>query len=261
MKTIKLNGRAAACPEWSRSSVAAAVALVLLGGPAAWAQDAGDEDAQGKRVDNARQVRVAMPPPSEQVPQGFAYELPSGVTRADAEAMRAANASLPQAPAQQAVALADQSGALFASGKADLTDASRAALDAVIAKLQGKQAVRIAVVGHTDSQRLAPATKRLFRDNQGLSEARALAVASYLRNGLGLPADAVAMRGHGETQPVASNGNLQGMAQNRRVEIALWWEEPVAAAPAPAPQAPADQCAPSAAVADLPFRVTVDGGR
>ncbi|MDI9857409.1 OmpA family protein [Comamonas sp. 17RB] len=263
MNTIKLNGRAVARPEWSRSSVAAAVALVLLGSPAAWAQDGEAEALQGKRVDNARQVTVAMPPPSEQVPQGFGYELPSGVTRADAQAMRAANATLPQTPAQQAVVLAETgtSGALFASGKADLTPASLAALDAVVAQLAGKQGVRIAVVGHTDSQRLAPDTQRRFRDNQGLSESRALAVGSYLRKGLNLPAEAVAMDGKGETQPVASNGNPQGMSQNRRVVITLWWDEvvPAAAAPAPVAALPADACAPAPSTADLPFRVTVDG--
>lgn len=263
MNPLKQSGHAAVCPEWSRSSVACAAALVLLGSSAAWASQPEADTQQGKRVDNARQVLVAMPPPSEQVPQGFGYALPSGVTRAEAEAMRAANATLPQAPAQQAVALteSDTSGALFASGKADLTAASLSALDAVVAQLQGKQGVRIAVEGHTDSQRLAPQTKRLFRDNQGLSEARALAVASYLRRGLGLPAEAVAMSGKGEAQPVASNANLQGMAQNRRVIITLWWDEAAApvAAPVPAVAAPADACAPARETADLPFRITVDG--
>lgn len=263
MNPIKQNGRTTVCPEWNRSSVAMAAAMLLLGSSTAWAEPAEAEADKGKRVDNARQVQIAMPPPSEQVPQGFAYELPSGVTRADAEAMRAANATLPQAPAQQAVALTESgtSGALFASGKADLTATSLAALDAVVAQLRGKQGVRIAVVGHTDSQRLAPDTKRRFRDNQGLSEARALAVASYLRQGLNLPAEAVAMSGYGESRPVATNGNLQGMAQNRRVEIALWWDEPAAPVAAPAPQVavPADACAPSQSTADLPFRVTVDG--
>lgn len=262
MNQLKLNGRVAARPEWNRSSVACAVTLVLLGAGPAWADPLQTQPSlQGKRVDNARQVRVAMPPPSEQVPQGFAYALPSGVTRADAQAMRAASATLPQAPAQQAVALTEQSGALFVSGQADLTAAALTALDAVVAQLRGKPGVRIAVVGHTDSQRLAPATKRRFTDNQGLSEARALAVASYLRQGLGLPAEAVAMRGKGESMPVASNANPQGMGQNRRVEITLWWEEVQApvALPAPVAAAPGHACAPVGATADLPFRVTVDG--
>lgn len=264
MNQFKLNGRAVARPEWSRSSVACAVALVMLGSSAAWAQQEEGETRQGKRVDNARQVVVGMPPPSEEMPQGFSYALPSGVTRAEAQAMRDANATLPKTPVQQAVTLTekDSSGALFASGKADLTAGTLSALDAVVAQLRGKRGVRIAVEGHTDSQRLAPETKRLFKDNQGLSEARALAVASYLRKGLGLPDGAVAMSGKGETQPVASNANPQGMAQNRRVIITVWWDEaaPVVPAPAaPVAAAPFDACAPSRDSADLPFRVTVDG--
>ena len=45
--------------------------------------------------------------------------------------------------------------------------------------------MRLAVVGHTDNQRLSPRTRALYQDNQGLSEARALAVAEFLRRELG----------------------------------------------------------------------------
>lgn len=255
------NGRAAARPEGKRSALACAALMSLMGSCGmAWA----DDTVQGKRVDNARQSLLAMPAPAERQPQGFAYELPSGVSREDAQAMREAAQVLPKAPAQQQVVLSDtdSSGALFASGKADLTPASLAALDGLAERLKGKTGVRIAAVGHTDSQRLAPATKRLFQDNQGLSEARALAVASYLGKALGLPAASLAMSGKGQTMPVADNGQPQGMAQNRRVEITLWWDEVqpavVPAVPVAAPAQPA-LCASPAEVGDLPFRVTVDG--
>lgn len=262
MATHNKNGRAAARPHWVRSSVAAAAALALLGSTA-WAQ-AADADAHGKRIDNARQAVVALPPPGEEMPRaGFAYELPSGVSREDAQAMRAASATLPAAPSQQAVVLreSDQSGALFDSGMADLKPAATQALDALVAQLKGKQGVRISVVGHTDSQRLSQRAKKRFVDNQGLSEARALAVASYLQKGLGLAPAAVAMDGKGKTQPVAGNGTPQGMAQNRRVEISVWWDEmqPPVPVAAPVPVVPADLCSSGDAQADLPFRVTVDG--
>lgn len=249
-----------------RSTLALAVLLAL--GGTAWAQAdaaaAHAADAKGKRIDNASRVVVGMPPPAEAQPQGFAYALPSGLSREEAQAMRAAQAQLPQAPARQTETLseADASGALFESGRAELLPASRQRLDALAARLKGKQGLRIAVVGHADSQRMNAATRRLFTDNQGLSEARALAVGQYLRQALGLPANAVAVGGEGDTRPVASNATPEGMARNRRVEVRLWWDEAVAA-PAPAsaaaPATPAPPCGPVGQASDLPFRVTVDG--
>ena len=261
MELLMQKGCTQMHPEWTRSSVACAVTLVLMGSMSSWAAEAVDAHAeQGKRVDNARQVVVVTPPPAELVPQGFAYELPSGVTRSDALAMRAAKDHLPTRSAQQMLALSEsgQSGALFESGYADLTPGAVAALDAVVSQLKGKRNVKISVVGHTDSQRLSPRAKRRFTDNQGLSEARSLAVASFLRKGLGLPAEAVAMDGKGQTMPVASNASQQGMAQNRRVEIAMWWDSEPAAV-VPAQPVSADECAAVQSTEDLPFRVTVDG--
>lgn len=257
MTTHKQNERTLVRPEWIRSSVASAAVLALLGSPAAWAQEAGDATAQGKRIDNARQVVVALPPPGEAVPQAdFVYDLPSGVSRADALAMRGANATLPASAPQQAQTFneVDPAGALFASGKADLLPTAKQRLDALIAKLQGKQGLRLSVVGHADTQRMTVATTKIFGNNQGLSEARALVVAQYLRQGLGLPTSAVAMSGQGDTAPVASNATADGMAQNRRVELSVWWDEAVAAAPAPD-----DACGRVGPADDLPFRVTVDG--
>ena len=266
MKKIEqLGGGHARHPEWLRSAVAGAVVLVL--GSGAWADEG--VDAKGKRIDNARQVLVAMPPPGEAVPQGFSYALPSGLTRAEAQAMvRTAQqqAKAPPQPVQKIETLTegDGAGALFESGKADLLAPSIARLDAIVARLKGKQGVRIAVVGHADTQRPSANTRRLFGNNQGLSEARALAVAQHLRLGLGLPTSAVAASGKGDTVPVASNATLDGMAQNRRVEIMLWWDEvSEVAAPAPAPTpvvaAPAPLCGRVGPAAELPFRVTVDG--
>lgn len=75
------------------------------------------------------------------------------------------------------------------------------------------QDTRVNIAGHTDSTGDASY-------NQRLSERRAQAVGSYLtQNGVG------SMRlntsGYGATQPIASNDNEQGRAQNRRVEITL----------------------------------------
>lgn len=71
----------------------------------------------------------------------------------------------------------------------------------------------IQVVGHTDSDGDAAY-------NQQLSERRANAVASILRNA-GVPTARLQTIGRGESQPVASNLTAQGKAQNRRVEIVI----------------------------------------
>ncbi|MBN9421910.1 MAG: OmpA family protein [Candidatus Accumulibacter sp.] len=216
----------------------------------------------GKRIDNGRVEVRPVPPPGEVQPEGFSYPLPSGVTLEEARTMRAAAATLPARGARQQETLSESGvGALFESGKADLRPAAREALVSLARRYAGKPGLRLSVVGHTDNQRLSAPTRRLFSDNQGLSEARALAVANLLRRELNLPAQAAAISGKGETSPVASNATPEGMARNRRVEIGIWYEDAAqqAAAPVAAPAVPAVSCAPQTGDADLPFRITVDG--
>ena len=71
----------------------------------------------------------------------------------------------------------------------------------------------IRIVGHTDNTGDAAY-------NQNLSERRAQAVASVLRSN-GVSADRINAYGAGEDQPVASNLDASGRAQNRRVEIVI----------------------------------------
>jgi len=239
-----------------KTVLAAAIGLLFVPAFAA-------EDIAGKRIDNARVDLHELPKPSEVQPD-FAYPLPSGVTRADALAMRAAVSDLPATPAQEKQTLSDTfgNGSFFASGSADLTEAARQALMAFATPSRGKPGIKLSVVGHTDNQRLSPRAKKIFGDNQGLSEARALAVADFLRRELGLPASAAAMGGKGESTPTASNATPDGMTRNRRVEVQIWYDviselPAVVSAPPPTMRAP---CAPVAAVAaEAPFRVTVDG--
>ncbi len=72
---------------------------------------------------------------------------------------------------------------------------------------------RVEVVGHTDNTGSAAY-------NQDLSERRAQAVAAILRNG-GVSGGRLRPYGMGEDQPIASNLNPAGRAQNRRVEILI----------------------------------------
>lgn len=214
-------------------------------------------EESGKRIDNARVDLHKTPPPGETEPTQ-SYALPSGVTRAEVAAMKQAAGALPAvAPVLTQSFHETAQGALFASGKAELTADYRHRLDELAARLRGKEALRIAVAGHTDNQRLSANTRRLFRDNPGLSEARALAVAAYLMNALGLKAEQLAIEGHGEARPVAGNDSSAGMASNRRVDVRVWFEE-TRPAPPPPPK-PRAACAPETGSAGLPFRITIDG--
>jgi OOP family OmpA-OmpF porin len=68
------------------------------------------------------------------------------------------------------------------------------------------------VAGHTDD------TGSLVY-NQGLSERRAQAVATYLTAHHGISSSQLIMKGYGETKPIASNESESGQAINRRVEF------------------------------------------
>ncbi|WP_211163517.1 OmpA family protein [Azoarcus taiwanensis] len=209
---------------------------------------ADEHEHTGKRVDNARvEVRPVSTQGEREPTIGFA--LPSGVSLSDAHAML--GAPTPDTPPTEVALLSDHADGLrFESGQADLLPESRAALDAIAERMANRPGLRIEVVGHADAQRMTARTRARFGDNQGLSEARALAVADHLRGRLGLAPETVSVRGEGDTRPVATNRNEAGRAQNRRVEISLWYAPEVVAA--------AGVCD-AHGTTDLPFRITVDG--
>jgi len=154
--------------------------------------------------------------------------------------------ALPEAVAMDIERLASEYPGLFefdrATGTlrfaADITfdsgsNAVKADAKTAITKLGGILAapeaatVTADIVGHTDSVPVAkPATKTLLQGlgkpqtNQGLSEARAEAVAQILI-AAGVPATRITTRGVGSTQPIADNNTPDGRAKNRRVEIFL----------------------------------------
>ncbi len=114
----------------------------------------------------------------------------------------------------------------FDSGKAIIPPEYLEKMRKLVALAKDKHNVRFGFIGHTDNQRLKPSTKKQFKDNQGLSEARAHEAAEYVLKNLGLSTE-ISVDGKGESEPVASNDNPEGMAKNRRVEIDLIYDEPV----------------------------------
>jgi len=105
------------------------------------------------------------------------------------------------------------SSVTFDVDASDLQTPARQALNDVNAVLRAYPETRINVAGYTDST-------GSDSYNQKLSERRAQSVATYLEQG-GVEAGRVNAVGYGETNPVASNDNDAGRAQNRRVEITL----------------------------------------
>ncbi|CAD5109224.1 OmpA family protein [Zestomonas carbonaria] len=104
---------------------------------------------------------------------------------------------------------------LFEFDSARLTQSDKSILDTVASRLKNEAPdARLTITGHTDS---------VGSDayNQGLSERRAQSVADYLVSSGISPANIVAVRGAGESQPVADNSTDSGRAQNRRVEILI----------------------------------------
>jgi outer membrane protein OmpA-like peptidoglycan-associated protein len=102
--------------------------------------------------------------------------------------------------------LTESTDAFFATASASLTAAGRSKLETYFRQAG---AFSYAIAGHTDS-------RGSEAYNQGLSEARARAVADVARS-VGAAVDSEA--GFGEGQPVASNATAKGMAKNRRVEV------------------------------------------
>lgn len=100
---------------------------------------------------------------------------------------------------------------LFDTGAASLKPGAASVLDRVAQFMQKNPDTKILIEGHTDS--------RGSDDyNQGLSERRAMAVASALSI-RGVDAGRVQAVGRGEALPVASNDSDAGRQQNRRVEM------------------------------------------
>lgn len=100
---------------------------------------------------------------------------------------------------------------LFDFDSARVKPEGMAALDALLAKLQGMNTEVMITVGHAD----AVGTDAY---NQKLSLRRADAVKAYIM-GKGVDAARIYTEGKGEAQPVADNKTAQGRSMNRRVTV------------------------------------------
>ncbi len=103
-------------------------------------------------------------------------------------------------------------GILFDTNKAELKPESEQAIEEIAKLLKANPALKLHVVGHTDSVGIVDA-------NLKLSQARADAVLKALVTKHGISTARLRAFGNGPFAPVASNDNEDGRAQNRRVEL------------------------------------------
>ena len=103
-------------------------------------------------------------------------------------------------------------GIFFDTAKSELKPESDAAIKEIVKLLQANAALKLWVVGHTDSVGSPEA-------NMTLSNARAAAVIQALTRKNGIDPKRLAPFGNGPYAPVATNDSEEGRAKNRRVEL------------------------------------------
>ncbi|NTW60244.1 MAG: OmpA family protein, partial [Nitrospirae bacterium] len=113
----------------------------------------------------------------------------------------------------------------FASGEAEIPTGYVDLLRNVLDSMKGKDNVRLHFVGHTDNAQLYGEVRMKYGDNLTLSRERAGVTAEHFQRALHLPAESITYEGLGESKPIASNATEQGKAQNRRVEVEVWYDE------------------------------------
>jgi flagellar motor protein MotB len=113
----------------------------------------------------------------------------------------------------------------FESGVADISQSYIETLRDILDSMRHLQNVRLHLVGHADSQPLSDSLAQVYGDNAGLSRERAGQVAEFIQTALALPPEAISFEWLGDTLPVASNDTAAGRAQNRRVEVEVWYDE------------------------------------
>jgi flagellar motor protein MotB len=116
----------------------------------------------------------------------------------------------------------------FESGVADIPAGYVERLGKILDGMRDRRNVRLHFVGHADSQPLSDSLTRVYGDNSGLSRERAGEVAEFFKHALALPPESISFEWVGDTRPIASNATADGRAQNRRVEVEVWYDQPVA---------------------------------
>jgi len=100
------------------------------------------------------------------------------------------------------------SGQLFRTGSSLLSSDGQRVLTELAKSFESIENRRIMISGHSDDVPLGAKLQEVFKDNWGLSLARALATAEFFTDNAGITADRMSVTGFGATQPVASTAPL-----------------------------------------------------
>ncbi len=144
--------------------------------------------------------------------------------KAQAQAVQNAQVeSVTDANGLQAVKVTFDSGILFTSGSATLSQTAKNSLSNFANVLKQNTDCDVAIQGYTDNAGWKNSTaEQSAAKNQQLSQDRAQAVTTYLQS-VGVSAAQIrSTTGFGEANPVADNSTAAGKAQNRRVEVYMY---------------------------------------
>ncbi|HDR9511020.1 OmpA family protein [Burkholderia cepacia] len=178
------------------------------------AEGVGTCQAKAQEICRDQPVRgVAQTPlTTDRGPREITFQCGALPVAARAPEVRPAPAPVrPAPPPPRALTLSGDAN--FETAKANLTANAREQLDQIIEQGRGTTFKRVVAKGYTDA-------RGSEAYNQSLSERRAESVVSYLKT-RGLTAMQFVAQGYGKANPVASNANEHGRAQNRRVEVTL----------------------------------------
>jgi chemotaxis protein MotB len=108
---------------------------------------------------------------------------------------------------------------LFKSGSANLDKAGKEILSRVAEELKSSS-YEIAVIGHTDNQKIGAALAQRYPTNWELGSARASQITRLFMDA-GIAESRMLAVSAADGRPRADNGTEEGRAQNRRIEIRL----------------------------------------
>ncbi len=110
---------------------------------------------------------------------------------------------------------------LFDSGKTAIKPAGQKVLKSLGDVLNKFPDKALQIAGHTDNVQISSRLIERYPSNWELSTARATSVVHFLQDKVGLQGARLIAAGYSEYQPVVSNKEATGRAQNRRIQILL----------------------------------------
>ena len=110
---------------------------------------------------------------------------------------------------------------LFDSGEATVKRAGQEILARIGEVLKKAEDRQVVVQGHTDNVQIVGRLADRFPTNWELSAARAVNVARFLQEAVGMDPSRLGAAGFSEYRPRADNGTEDGRQLNRRIEILL----------------------------------------